>query len=76
MPPNGLELSCPAAWATAHPFSRIPAGESRSNFPLASRVSCSELLGALGEHKDSGNSPPLTKNEGSHQRQLRQLPSR
>ena len=44
-PPNGLELSCPAARATAHPFSRILAGEARSNFPSASRVSCSEVLG-------------------------------
>jgi len=42
---NGLELSCPAARATPHSSSRIPAGKSRSNFPLASRVSCSELLG-------------------------------
>ena len=45
MLPNGLELSCPAARATVDSFSRIPAGKSRSNFPLASRVSCSELLG-------------------------------
>ena len=43
--PNGLELSCPAAQASAHPFSRNLAGKSRSNFPHASRVSCSELLG-------------------------------
>jgi hypothetical protein len=43
--PNGLELSCPAARATAHSFSRILAAKSRSNFPLASRVSCSELFG-------------------------------
>ena len=42
---NGLELSCPAARATAHPFSRNLASEARSNFPHASRVSCSELLG-------------------------------
>ena len=41
---NGLELSCPAARATPAPFSRILAGESRSSFPHASRVSCSELL--------------------------------
>jgi hypothetical protein len=46
VPPNGLELSCPAAQATAPPFSRIPAGKSRSNFPHAGRVSCSELLGS------------------------------
>jgi hypothetical protein len=45
--PNGLELSCPAPQATLHPFSRILAGKSRSNFPLASRVSCSELLGII-----------------------------
>jgi hypothetical protein len=44
MPPNGSELSCPAARATVGPFSRILAGKSRSNFPPASRVSCSELL--------------------------------
>jgi len=43
--PNGLELSCPAARASAHSFSRNLAGKSRSNFPHASRVSCSELLG-------------------------------
>jgi hypothetical protein len=50
-PPNGLELreaalcaSCPAARATAHTFSRILAGKRRSNFPHASRVSCSESL--------------------------------
>jgi hypothetical protein len=47
MPPNGSELSCPAAQATAHSFSRNLAGKSRSNFPHASRVSCSELLGGL-----------------------------
>jgi hypothetical protein len=45
VPPNGLELSCPAAQATAHSFSRILAGDVGSNFPHASRVSCSELLG-------------------------------
>jgi hypothetical protein len=43
--PNGLELSCPAARATVDPFSRNLAGKTRSNFPHASRVSCSELLG-------------------------------
>jgi hypothetical protein len=43
-PPNGLELSCPAAQASSQPFSRNLAGQSRSNFPHASRVSCSELL--------------------------------
>jgi hypothetical protein len=43
--PNGPELSCPAAQATPHSFSRILAGKPRSNFPHASRVSCSELLG-------------------------------
>src|SRR3990172_6390374 len=41
---NGLELSRPAARATVHPFSRILAGNGRSNLPLASRVRCSELL--------------------------------
>jgi len=44
---NGLELSCPAARATGHSFSRILAGKTRSNFPHASRVSCSELLCGL-----------------------------
>jgi hypothetical protein len=44
---NGLELSRPAAQATHHPFSRNLAGKSRSNFPHASRVSCSELLCGL-----------------------------
>jgi len=44
---NGLELSCPAAQATSSPFSRNSAGKSRSNFPHASRVSCSELFGGL-----------------------------
>jgi hypothetical protein len=29
---NGLELSCPAAQATAHPFSRILAGNAPSTF--------------------------------------------
>ena len=47
---NGLELSCPAARATVAPFSRNWAGKSRSNFPHASRVSCSELLGGLVLH--------------------------
>jgi hypothetical protein len=46
-PHNGLELSCPAARAMAHPFSRNLAGKTRPNFPHASRVSCSELLGVL-----------------------------
>jgi len=40
---NGLELSCPEAQATVAPFSSILAGKTRSNFPHASRVSCSEL---------------------------------
>jgi len=43
--PNGLELSCPAARASAHSLSRMLAGQASSNFPHASRVSCSELLG-------------------------------
>jgi len=47
-PPNGLELSCPAAQATVDSFSHNFAGKSRSNFPHASRVSCSELLGGHG----------------------------
>jgi hypothetical protein len=42
--PNGLELSCPAAQATVDSFSRNLAGRTHSNFALASRVSCSELL--------------------------------
>ena len=46
--PNGLELSCPAAQATVDLFSRNSAGKSRSSFPHASRVSCSELLGRIG----------------------------
>jgi hypothetical protein len=45
MAANGLELSCPAARASVASFSRILAGKSRSNFPHASRVSCSELFG-------------------------------
>ena len=45
MLPNGSELSCPAARATAYSFSRNPAGRSRPNFPHVSRVSCSELFG-------------------------------
>jgi hypothetical protein len=47
MLPNGFELSRPAAQATVDSFSRILAGKSRSNFPRASRVSCSELLGCM-----------------------------
>ena len=43
---TGIAGLCPLLRATAHSFSRILAGKSRSNFPLASRVSCSELLGA------------------------------
>jgi hypothetical protein len=43
--PNGLELSCPAARATAHPFSRHLPGKEPTNLPHASRVSCSALLG-------------------------------
>ena len=43
--PSGLELSCPAAQATVDPFSRNSAGKPYSSFPLASRVSCSKLLG-------------------------------
>jgi hypothetical protein len=42
---NGLDLSCPAAQATLHPFPHNSAGKTRSRFPHASRVSCSELLG-------------------------------
>jgi hypothetical protein len=58
VPPNGLELSCPAAQASLHPFSRILAGKSRSNFPHASRVSCSELLGGSGTSWLLGNRCP------------------
>ena len=42
---NGLELSCPAARALRHPLYGSMAGNTSSNFPDASRVSCSELLG-------------------------------
>jgi len=45
--PNGLELSCPAAQATADSLSRILAGKTRSNFAHASRVSFSDLLCVL-----------------------------
>jgi ribosome modulation factor len=48
LPHNGLELSCPAAQAAVRSFSRILAGKTRSNFPHASRVSCSEWLGGNG----------------------------
>ena len=64
LPPNGLELSCPAARARAHPFSHIPAGKSRSNFPHASRVSCSELLGsaeAASHFRTTGLSRMITR---------------
>ena len=44
LPSNGLELSCPAARATAHAFSRNSASKARPKFPPASRVSCSEWL--------------------------------
>ena len=53
---NGLELSCSAARATVAPFSRILTRKARSNFPHASRVSCSELLGST--HADLGLSVP------------------
>jgi hypothetical protein len=43
--PNGFELSRPAAQATVDSLSRILAGNEPTNFPHASRVSCSELLG-------------------------------
>jgi len=68
---NGLELSCPAAQATLHPFSRISAGKSRANFPHASRVSCSELLcgapipfrfseiSGMGHHVESESLPDV-----------------
>ena len=46
-PLNGLELSCPAAQTTVDSLWHILTGRSPSNFPHASRVSCSELLGAL-----------------------------
>jgi len=42
-PPNGLELSSPAAPALRHPLDGSFAGKSCSNFPHASPVSCSEL---------------------------------
>jgi len=47
MPPNGLELSCPAARATAHSFSRILAGKASQTFrtPAGSAAaSCSAAL--------------------------------
>jgi hypothetical protein len=52
--PNGLELSCPAAQATVHPFSRNSAGKARSNFPHVSRVNCSELLGGEENRASDG----------------------
>ena len=45
-PPNGLELSCPAARASLPPLYGNFAGNTSSNFPHASRVSCSEVLGS------------------------------
>jgi len=42
---NGLELSGPAAQASLPPLYGNLAGNTSSNFPHASRVSCSELLG-------------------------------
>jgi len=56
-PPNGLELSCPAAQATLEPFSRILAGKAPSNFPHASRVSSSE---SLSENPEFANSVPTS----------------
>jgi len=53
-PPNGLELSCPAAQATLPPLYGNSTGNTSSNFPHASRVSCSELLG--GRHVFSDRS--------------------
>jgi hypothetical protein len=52
---NGLELSCPAARVTVDSFSRILAGDARSNSPRASRVSCSELL-CVRERQADGRS--------------------
>jgi hypothetical protein len=49
VPANGLELSCPAARALPHPLYGNLAGKASSNFPNASRVRCSELLGSAQE---------------------------
>jgi len=46
--PNGLALSCPAARASPPTLYGNSAGNTSSNFPHASRVSCSELLGGKG----------------------------
>jgi len=69
--PNGLELSCPAARATLPPFNGILAGNTSSNFPPASRVSCSELFGGSlpGSvdrsecHEDLKGEPPIELEE-------------
>ena len=48
--PNGLELSCPAARATAHPFYGILAGKGPSTFrtPAGSAAArCSAAIGFL-----------------------------
>ena len=64
LPPNGLELSCPAARGTLLPLYGNLAGNSSSNFPHASRVSCSELLAGAGLRRDDkpGNWPNLPCN--------------
>ena len=46
-PPNGLELSCRAARAKPPPLYGNSGGKTSLNFPHASRVSCSELLGGI-----------------------------
>jgi hypothetical protein len=63
MRPNGLELSCPAARALPQSLYGSLAGNTSPNFPDASRVSCSELLGggacsASSQAKRDGRAVP------------------
>ena len=46
MPPNGLELSCPAEAGRLPMIVAHPGGRGAPPYPLARRVSFSELLGA------------------------------
>jgi len=46
VPPNGLELSCPAEAGNVSPIFAHSGGQGTFDFPHASRVRFSELLGS------------------------------
>ena len=59
VPPNGLELSCPAEAGNSLLILAHNGGPGAQTYPPARRVSFSELLGGSKIWKRLGNTPDL-----------------